>query len=414
MSNTDSQPAIQVQVTPDGVIRRFDSISALSEWLAGELVNWRWLQDVRNRMPTLKPVMISQVAFLTEQQGALAAFAAGTADEQQRRAQAIQVATSISARVRERTLTLSEDPRGAFVLKVRDEHSPIVAAFSLTYFNRVGIPPDAESSTDGFEGRFRAVAFDTGLHQTAESERTALASLRDEFAAGVVQQREQSTAHNAELAALHRASTDDREQRRNEWEAVTKERASEFKDVLEKQSAEWERLKASFLAYMNLKGPVEYWRNSAMWHRAWAGVFGIVTILWGYFVGLKLAEYVAALLKDTTKSTSGAGNVPYEHLGEIGLVIFLLTLAIWLLRVLVRVTLSNLHLGTDAMARATMTKTYLALIQEKNALAEQDRILVLSTLFRPMTTGLIKDDGMPPSFTELLSRLIGGRTGGGN
>lgn len=46
------------------------------------------------------------------------------------------------------------------------------------------------------------------------------------------------------------------------------------------------------------------------------------------------------------------------------ILLFLVTLAIWLLRVLVRLMLRNLHQGADAASRATMTQAYLALLAE--------------------------------------------------
>jgi hypothetical protein len=56
--------------------------------------------------------------------------------------------------------------------------------------------------------------------------------------------------------------------------------------------------------------------------------------------------------------------------------------------------LSNVHLHTDANDRVTMAQTFLALMRKGN-LKEEDRQLVLQVLFRPVASGLVKNDALP-------------------
>jgi hypothetical protein len=70
--------------------------------------------------------------------------------------------------------------------------------------------------------------------------------------------------------------------------------------------------------------------------------------------------------------------------------------------------MSHLHLRSDAKERITMAKTYLSLVRSKEGLSETDRKLILETLFRPSSTGLIHDDAAPASAIYLLSRLMSG------
>ncbi|HBZ36947.1 MAG TPA: hypothetical protein DEO59_00225 [Balneola sp.] len=57
--------------------------------------------------------------------------------------------------------------------------------------------------------------------------------------------------------------------------------------------------------------------------------------------------------------------------------------------------LSNIHLRTDADERRVMILTYLSLLRRENAITEEDRKVILQTLFRPSATGIIKDDNLP-------------------
>lgn len=72
--------------------------------------------------------------------------------------------------------------------------------------------------------------------------------------------------------------------------------------------------------------------------------------------------------------------------------LFLVSLAIWVSRILLKLTFSNLHLSEEAHEKETMILTYLALIKEGGGLEENDRKLVLEAIFRPSTNGLIKDE----------------------
>lgn len=60
-----------------------------------------------------------------------------------------------------------------------------------------------------------------------------------------------------------------------------------------------------------------------------------------------------------------------------------------------RLYLSEHHLSVDADERAVMAKTYLALVNEDKA-DKEDRHIVLETLFRHSTDGIVKDDASPP------------------
>jgi hypothetical protein len=73
----------------------------------------------------------------------------------------------------------------------------------------------------------------------------------------------------------------------------------------------------------------------------------------------------------------------------------------------VRIVLSNLHLEIDSGERVVMAKTYLAMVKEKN-ISDEDRKLVLASLFRPTSTGMVKDDAAPATWMDFLSRIVSG------
>ncbi len=76
----------------------------------------------------------------------------------------------------------------------------------------------------------------------------------------------------------------------------------------------------------------------------------------------------------------------------------------WGIRLIVRMFLSHLHLATDAAERVVMTQTYLSLLDGKHLPNDEDRKLILQALFRPTSDGIVKDEGVPFSLAEALTR----------
>jgi hypothetical protein len=78
---------------------------------------------------------------------------------------------------------------------------------------------------------------------------------------------------------------------------------------------------------------------------------------------------------------------------------------VWIVRIFVRLFLSNVHLHTDAKERETMVLTYLALLRRGTLPGVEERLFILDSLFRPSTTGIMKDDAVPLTAVEALSRI---------
>jgi hypothetical protein len=51
-----------------------------------------------------------------------------------------------------------------------------------------------------------------------------------------------------------------------------------------------------------------------------------------------------------------------------------------------------------------MTQTYLSLLDGRHLPKDEDRKLILQALFRPTSDGLVKDEAIPPSIFEFLTR----------
>ena len=148
------------------------------------------------------------------------------------------------------------------------------------------------------------------------------------------------------------------------------------------QEEEIGRLEKRYRENLALEEPKRVWDAAAAEHavktRYWAKVTA-GTILLSLIVsagGIALVD---------------AGKLPeLPWLSPSFIVLALITFLVYVIRVFIKVTLSNSHLAAAYRQKATMTYFYLALMEKEHAVDDPERPLVLSALFSPVDTGLVK------------------------
>ena len=87
---------------------------------------------------------------------------------------------------------------------------------------------------------------------------------------------------------------------------------------------------------------------------------------------------------------------------KYGFMILLISLAIWLIRIVMKIALSSYHLSIDAKERVIMIKTYLSLMKEGNAVSENDKKIMIESIFRTTNHGIVKDESSV-TVTDIIS-----------
>jgi hypothetical protein len=180
-------------------------------------------------------------------------------------------------------------------------------------------------------------------------------------------------------------------------------------DAISEISKEWNDLRVSYIESLKLETPVALWEARAVIHdvgfkklRGWAIGAGIV--------GAAIVAVLAAVLLYVIDD-DGSGKALHKLIVAASLSLLAVTLFLWLMRLLVRALMSEQHLAIDARARSAMAHTYLALLKDDGNITEKDRAIVLASLFRPVTDGIVSDDALPliSPATLLSAKLAGGR-----
>lgn len=162
-----------------------------------------------------------------------------------------------------------------------------------------------------------------------------------------------------------------------------------------------QNLTETYERHMQLAGPMSYWKGKAKIHEKRAKNLR----LWAIGVGIAGVIIMLVAAQNLLPWHHPADAIPWR---PIGLFLIVSTFALWMLRLVVKLLLSNIHLSVDAQERVVMINTFMALIrrpQSAEGLKKEDIAIVLAPIFRPSTTGVIKDDGGPTSLGEFLTRL---------
>jgi hypothetical protein len=85
-----------------------------------------------------------------------------------------------------------------------------------------------------------------------------------------------------------------------------------------------------------------------------------------------------------------------------GFIILLISLAIWIIRIFMKIALSSYHLSIDAKERVTMINTYISLMQEGNTITDDDKHIMIESIFRQTNHGIIKDENSV-TVTDIIS-----------
>ncbi|MCS3806663.1 hypothetical protein HNO92_004272 [Chromobacterium alkanivorans] len=225
------------------------------------------------------------------------------------------------------------------------------------------------------------------------------------------------------------------------FDQTVKDFDGELSEFKQKWNDDFALVKAAYDSNMALQAPVRYWDNKRKKHEQWAlrmGVFVLVAMLasvWALYlqIGSLNQSYTESVLgvskskvevpgvkfsasngrssvlsqkSDMSLPREGvsAGNPNNWHF-DLALLLLEATLCFWVIRIGVRMLLSQVHLENDAAERVTMAQTYIALMRRGKLPEGDDLKTVLAALFRPSGDGIVKDEGIPPSMMELLTKL---------
>ena len=291
---------------------------------------------------------------------------------------------------------ISRSPRGEFVESIREYRSAEVAFGALVTF--LGLPCFmAERAL--VEGAYLALNFDN--LDTRKASNSAKATINAAAA------RSERAAADADAAVLRMQETAQLLSR-NMVTAGRRSRDRQVRRFQRGHDARIQSIEATERHYkeeLKLKSSVTYWSDKSSKHRSTSWLMTRISL--GYATAVSVVVGLGGFVwlpSRLDKLAQGPQQIQVGYL-LISVSIALLTIMFWVGRVISRLYLSERHMASDAEERAVMAQTYLALATD-DLVAEGDRALVLTALFRSGSDGIVRDDAAPDiSLAGILSRF---------
>ena len=163
-------------------------------------------------------------------------------------------------------------------------------------------------------------------------------------------------------------------------------------------------LENTYREKLKLEEPEKLWNEKAK-------NYGKAYKLWGFFVILLSGAIVYFINKIITefyfnsRLDSISDNDVLNYFPKTFLFVGILSLALYVLRVFVKITLSNKHLQLECEQKAALTRFYQALVYKGQNINENERLIIFNTLFSKTESGLIKLSDTPNEIENIISLL---------
>lgn len=363
----------------------------LIDWLTVEDTCWQWIDEMVGKVPDIGRQRHHNAEVLQwSKEGKASASTLG--NEANTKGHLDRVRNSLEKRYRSFHAVHSSSPRAKFLETIAD---PLIRAHTFRTILGFGLtnPADVNAVIGAVMASVHYMGVAGLVESHSEAARAMLETVRGEHealrrSAGELEDEYRKQAKS--ISDLHKKQDGD-------FHTIQTQREEQFGTLVSKSNKKMEDLERAFEQKTATKAPVKYFKTKARNHSVVAGVLALLTLI----VGWKFASYAYSqageLLKESPPSAA-----------KIAVAVLLATLGFWLLRILVRSLLGQMHLATDCRSRAMLLETYIALLKDGQSVKDEDRKIILGVLFRPMAAGLIRDDAAPPGVWDVVTRNLGG------
>jgi hypothetical protein len=362
----------------------------IDAWITKELDFWRWFSDHLNQDGNLNNVWnrfwspIGQVNAIASNLRQTQWLDKGMVE---------QLSNTILQTYSSPDVLHSTSVKGHFIEELR-QNDALAAAYALAALLKSQIQP---ASASAFRGIVEATLFEKGIKGNAKPEKKALEDALVVFHSDVAKRSDESDKLNNLLDESLTNFTELTKLNREQFEILILASKESVELMLSNTETKLDNVTSTYDEKLALQAPVRYWTTKRRFHRLAREKIGKWLTVGGIISALITCGALWWLLGDSTTLK------PPEY-WRLGLIIILLTVVFWSIRLGVKILLSHLHLEEDAAQRITMIQTYLSLMRRGQTTSAEDIKQILSALFRPTGDGLVKDEGMPTSVIDFLTR----------
>lgn len=390
-AQSEARPIIEADLGDNGGHVRFHDLEEVKKWIKREIENWNVFSNDGTRSPALSHILERQLE-LPHEINELLREAASAQDEELTAAVG-SIKEKLEQYADYRSLH-SASQIGEQILRMIYSKQPLLALGAMA--SNLGMPANELLRIWRFsESELGMILSGYALCHTSNMVRRS----------DLAEHRRRMDMQLRSLDDIVRLSGN----RLDQLKGNTTKQIEESLQTLDKEQAEWasfsdtakdelETLRKTFEIELRLKAPATYWRKRAN------ATLIVAMCSFGFFLVIAIAM-IATLINwgpDFLEYLSTPNNVgPFATLTLVSIPALI---ALWVLKHVARLFVTNIERSADARLRETMATTFLALTKEGSATADQhERLLILEALFRPPAPAPA-DDGHLGSLAAILSR----------
>jgi hypothetical protein len=179
----------------------------------------------------------------------------------------------------------------------------------------------------------------------------------------------------------------------------------EINDWHIESNAKFKALEATYEGKLQLSAPVKHWEDEAdkkeRSFKKWLGVTITMCIIL-----LVIASVLVSYIFKQAEKVINADGTPLYYLHQYFIFVAIITFLVYIIRILVKITMSEKHMQAEYSQKAAFTYFYLSLLQKSdNVITKEERPIILANLFSRVDTGLIKSDEKSDSDIEIVAAL---------
>ncbi|NCB48903.1 MAG: hypothetical protein EOM55_04765 [Clostridia bacterium] len=289
----------------------------------------------------------------------------------------IQRATSqISTKYQNLQLIKFEGAKAKFALSFKEINS-LLSCYLIGYFTNKLY--NQANDALAFRAIFEGLKYENGITGNVDSEKEALNALKIDWETKLSDIQSNFDDTNTQVNTIKSEIENYFTVKKQEFEQFRQDRENEFKTLIH-----------TYDDKLALQAPVDYWSERSSLNYYVSLILGIVFL----FAMMVLIGNFESMAKNVSISLEAKNYYPLLQFGTLAVI------GLWLMRILVKIFYSKLHLAEEAKEKEMFIKTYLALLRDSKGVKEEDRHLILQSIFSPSKNGIIQDDGVPANFIE--------------
>ena len=284
----------------------------------------------------------------------------------------------------------------AYLLQLDDPSQQFLTGFKYALYNDKAV--ELPRHIDTQEGFYAGLAYRNVIQSHM--------SMIDHHGTNLLNAAEKASNDYAELTAQYQRAFTDQESR---MATVVQQTNDHFAKIETQKNDFFETANNALGSLENLYGeklklsePAEYWEKIDKEYNAKGTRWLIASAILSVIIIAGLITFLVFVPTIFSEDYHW-----FDNLKNSAIVTVIASIAIYMLRLTVKMAMSSFHLARDAKERNNLSYFYLALI-EKDAVSDKERALVLNSLFSRSDTGLLKGESspsMPSNIADLVDVL---------